>query len=32
LGFRPGELRRIGSIIGEQQSTLLEAWHEYFAK
>ena len=32
LGFRPPELRRIGSIIGEQQPTLLEAWHEYFAK
>jgi hypothetical protein len=32
LGFRPAELRRIGSIIAEQQATLLKAWHEYFAK
>ena len=26
------ELRRIGSIIAEQQPALLKAWHEYFAK
>jgi hypothetical protein len=32
LGFRPAELRRIGSIIAEQQATLLKAGHEYFAK
>jgi hypothetical protein len=32
LGFRPAELRRIGSIIAEQQAALLKAWHEYFAK
>ena len=30
LGFRPPELRRIRSIILEQRSTLLKAWHEYF--
>ncbi|HET8697860.1 MAG TPA: DUF4160 domain-containing protein [Gammaproteobacteria bacterium] len=32
LGFGGPELRRIESIISEQQTALLKAWHEYFAK
>jgi hypothetical protein len=31
-GFRPAELRRIGSMIGEQHNRLIEAWDGYFGK
>ncbi len=31
-GFRPPELRRIGSIIVEHREELLESWNEYFGK
>jgi hypothetical protein len=31
-GFRVPELRRIGSIILQQHPTLMNGWHEYFAK
>jgi len=31
-GFRPAELRRIGSMIGEHRNRLIEAWDEYFGK
>ena len=30
IGFQPHQLRRIRSIIEDNQSTLLEAWHGYF--
>ncbi len=30
IGFPVHELRRIRSIIEDNQSTLLEAWHGYF--
>jgi hypothetical protein len=32
VGFRPPELRRNESIIAGQQTDLLRAWNEYFAK
>jgi hypothetical protein len=31
-GFRPAELRRIGSMISEHRNRLIEAWDEYFGK
>ena len=30
-GFSPRELRRIQTLVAENQPRLLEAWHEYFA-
>jgi hypothetical protein len=30
-GFRPHELRRITRFVLEYQSTLLEAWYDYFS-
>ncbi len=30
IGFRAGELRRIERIVVDNQSRLLEAWHDYF--
>jgi hypothetical protein len=29
-GFGAAELRRVERIVVENQSTLLEAWHDYF--
>ncbi|MBI2832533.1 MAG: DUF4160 domain-containing protein [Chloroflexi bacterium] len=29
-GFSRSELRRIQRVVEEQQSSLLEAWHDYF--
>jgi hypothetical protein len=31
-GFRPSELRRIGSIIDANRPQLLEAWDEFFSR
>ena len=30
IGFRAAELRRIERIVVDNQSRLLEAWHDYF--
>ena len=30
VGFRAAELRRIERIVVDNQSRLLEAWHDYF--
>jgi hypothetical protein len=30
-GFSPRELRRIQTLVTENQPRLLEAWHEFFA-
>lgn len=30
VGFRAAELRRIERIVVDNESTLLEAWHDYF--
>jgi hypothetical protein len=30
LGFGARELRRIQSLVAENQNELLEAWHEFF--
>ena len=30
LGYPPRELRRIESIISENQQELMEAWNDYF--
>ena len=31
-GFAAHELRSVESIIGQHQTSLLEAWHEYFGQ
>lgn len=31
-GYRPSELRRIGSIIDANRPQLLEAWDEFFSR
>lgn len=30
IGFPPKELRKLQSMVIENQTQLLEAWHEYF--
>lgn len=32
VGYRPSELRRIGSIIDANRPQLLEAWDEFFSR
>jgi hypothetical protein len=31
VGFRPRERQRIGRLVREHQTTLLEKWHEFFS-
>ncbi|MEJ2183199.1 MAG: DUF4160 domain-containing protein [Nitrospirota bacterium] len=30
FGFSPKELRKVQSLVAEQKSKLMEAWHGYF--